>query len=165
LLYIRLNGRICTKKKLSVPPSGQLISIRWNGSKNYSKRGLIFDRQCSAAKCWNQINLKSILNSAFLLFWSLRPGRDHADFWKFFKSVIYQERQEVLKLFHCHIKDKVMKIMQDFWNSRLSQFFAYLWPLKHRAISKGLCCFCYCFVPFLRRAERKTTRSLAIPSL
>jgi hypothetical protein len=35
LFYIRLNGRICTKKKLSVPPSGRLISIRWNGSKNY----------------------------------------------------------------------------------------------------------------------------------
>jgi hypothetical protein len=35
LFYIRLNGRICTKKKWSVPPSGRLISIRWNGSKNY----------------------------------------------------------------------------------------------------------------------------------
>jgi hypothetical protein len=35
LFYIRLNGRICTKKKLPVPPSGRLISIRWNGSNNY----------------------------------------------------------------------------------------------------------------------------------
>jgi hypothetical protein len=35
LFYIRLNGRICTKKNLSVPPSGRHISIRWNGSKNY----------------------------------------------------------------------------------------------------------------------------------
>jgi hypothetical protein len=36
LFYIRLNGRICTKKKLSVPPSGRLISIRWNGSQLFS---------------------------------------------------------------------------------------------------------------------------------
>jgi hypothetical protein len=35
LFHIRLNGRICTKIKLSVPPTGRLISIRWNGSKNY----------------------------------------------------------------------------------------------------------------------------------
>jgi hypothetical protein len=44
-LGVPLGGRIVLhtfkwqnldKKKLSVPPSGRLISIRWNGSKNYA---------------------------------------------------------------------------------------------------------------------------------
>jgi hypothetical protein len=51
-LGVPLGGRIVLhtfkwqnlhKKKMSAPPSGRLISIRWNGSKNYRPQASLFD--------------------------------------------------------------------------------------------------------------------------